>query len=154
MMTKFFILKLLLLTGCLLALAQSSWASEPIAIIVNKDNPLTDISSNKLVQVYKGRVSVWSHGEKVIMVNRPHTKEIRSQFYKVILKSKPTQNFFRQGSPVPVKMMVQRSGRATVKFVSKVPGAIGYVYLKDVNKEVKILTVDNISPKSEDYKIK
>lgn len=118
--------------------------AENIAVIVNQANPLNNLSVSQLARIYKGQQQYWPDGKPIVLVNRPADSNIRKTFYKEVLDSKPTQKFFIPGSPVPLKTIVQESTLATIRFVSNMPEAIGYVYsrkLDKTNKDIKKIWV-------------
>jgi len=44
--------------------------SEPLAIVVNRNNPITEMSLADLRRVYRGQRSRWSNGRRVTLVMR------------------------------------------------------------------------------------
>ena len=131
----------------------SLWA-EPIAIITNKANGIKDIKSSFLAKIFMGRAGKWPDGQKIFVVDRTSESEIRFQFYKIVLNSKPTKKFLKPQSPVPFKAMILKTDVSTRKFVGRIPNAIGYIYLRDVNDKVKVLKVDGKLPGEDGYKIR
>ncbi len=131
----------------------SLWA-EPIAIVTNKTNDINGLRSSSLSKIFMGRKGKWPDGQKIFVVERLSDSEIRFQFYKIVLNAKPTKTFLKPRSPVTFKPMVLKTGKSTCKFVSRIPNAIGYIYLSKVNKKVKVLQIDGKLPGEEDYKIK
>jgi len=131
----------------------SLWA-EPIAIITNKANSTNDLKSNYLANIYKGRIKKWPDGQRIFVVDRSPDSEIRFQFYKIVLNSKPTKMFLKPKSPTLLKTTALKTGMSTKKFVSRIPNAIGYIYLREVNDKVKVLEIDGKLPGDEGYEIK
>lgn len=125
--------------------------AESIAIIVNKSNQADNISSVALSNFYKGLIEKGENGQRVIVVNRPKDDKIREKFYKIILRSKATKKFYKTGSPLPFKTLTIESDRAMLRFVSRIPNSIGYMYLSEVDDTVKVLKVNGIAPSLKDY---
>jgi len=46
-------------------------APEPLAIVVNRSNPMSEISLSDLRKLYRGQRSRWSNGRRVTLVMRP-----------------------------------------------------------------------------------
>ncbi len=130
----------------------NSWA-EPIAVIVNKVNETNDLKSSFLTRIFMGKTEKWPDGQKIFVVDRSSDSEIRFQFYKIVLNSKPTKRFLKPRSPVLFKAMTLKTDLSTRKFVGHIPNAIGYIYLREVNDKVKVLKVDGKLPGDEGYKI-
>jgi phosphate transport system substrate-binding protein len=133
--------------------------AEGIAVVVNRANPVDKLSIAQLARIYKGQQQQWPDGKQIIVVNRPVDSAVRKVFYQKVLASKPTQKFYLPNTPIPFRTIVQRSSLATVKFVSNLPEAIGYLYLNELeldekSKNVKIIRVieieDDPSPPSEE----
>ncbi|MFQ5444984.1 MAG: substrate-binding domain-containing protein [Nitrospinales bacterium] len=121
---------------------------------MNKKNKINNLSKANLARIYRGAIENWNNGKRILVVNRPFNRQIRAEFYKKILNSKPTKKFFKRGSPIPIKMMIQQSSLATIKFISRIPNALGYIYLSQLTDEVKVLSINNARPENNDYLIK
>jgi ABC-type phosphate transport system substrate-binding protein len=117
-----------------------AWA-EPIAVIVNNDNPITSLGKTNISAMYRGEELHWSHGGRIKLVNREISSSIRKQFYQNALNARSDQQFFRPGTPVAVQSLIQRSDEAVIRFVSAIEGAIGYVNLSSVIDAVKVVFV-------------
>jgi ABC-type phosphate transport system substrate-binding protein len=117
-----------------------AWA-EPIAVIVNNDNPITSLEKTNISAMYRGEELHWSHGGRIKLVNREISSSIRKQFYQNALNARSDQQFFRPGTPVAVQSLIQRSDEAVIRFVSAIEGAIGYVNLSSVIDAVKVVFV-------------
>jgi ABC-type phosphate transport system substrate-binding protein len=107
------------------ALAQA----ETFAVIVNKNNPSNQLSASSIAGMYRGETLHWQGGDRIKLVNREISAETRQIFYFHVLNAKPDQVFYRQGTPVPVQSVIERSDDAVVRFVGSIEGAIGYVSL-------------------------
>ena len=131
----------------LLATLGSLWCfpalghAEPLAVIVNKANPLLALNLGTLASMYRGEELHWPHGGRIKLVNREIRSPVRKRFYRKVLNAKPAQKFYRQGTPITVPSLIQRSDEAVLRFVAAIPGAIGYVHLSKVNESVKVVLV-------------
>ncbi len=131
-----------------------SLLAEPIAIITNKANSTNDLKSSLLANIYKGRTGKWPDGQKIFVVDRLSDSEIRFQFYKIVLDSKPTKKFLKPKSPITFMPMTLKADKSSRKLISRIPNAIGYIYLSSVNDKVKVLKVNGKLPGDEGYKIR
>ena len=142
--------KTLLLLYCLAWLCWAapvlSLRAEPIAIIVNKANDTHSLKSNDLARIYKGQLQRWSDGQRIAVINRPVGSQIRLQFYHRVLGSNPTKKFFRAGSPIPFKTLRSKSALTTRKLIARVPNAVGYIYLSQVDDTIKVIKIDRALP--------
>ncbi len=118
-----------------LAIASILWVCsafgqpDSIAVIVNKNNPSTQLSAANVAAMYRGETLHWQGGDRIKLVNRDLSTETRQLFYLQVLNAKPDQVFYRQGTPIPVQSVIERSDEAVVRFVGSIEGAIGYVSL-------------------------
>jgi ABC-type phosphate transport system substrate-binding protein len=103
--------------------------AEPLAVIVNKNNPNASLSTTTVASMYRGETLHWPGGDRIKLVNREISAEARKTFYLRVLNAKPDQVFYRQGTPIPVQSVIERSDDAVVRFVGSIEGAIGYVSL-------------------------
>lgn len=103
--------------------------ADPLAVIVNKNNPNTSLSTTAVASMYRGETLHWPGDDRIKLVNREISAEERRTFYLRVLNAKPDQVFYRQGTPIPVQSVIERSDEAVVRFVGTIEGAIGYVSL-------------------------
>jgi ABC-type phosphate transport system substrate-binding protein len=131
---------------------------EPIAIVVNRGNPLSEVSLADLRRIYRGQRGRWSNGRRVTLVMRdPGTPE-RDAMLRVLygLDEEEYRRGFLQAifageaSDAP-KMLASPNG--VLRFVFNVPGAIGYVRASETDSNVKVLRVDGRLPGQPGYRI-
>ena len=119
--------------------------AEPLAVIANKNNPNTSLSTTTVASMYRGETLHWPGGDRIKLVNREISAEERKAFYLRVLNAKPDQVFYRQSTPVPVQSVIERSDEAIVRFVGVIEGAIGYVNLSAVkamkDSQIKIMLI-------------
>ena len=130
--------------------------SEPLAIVVNRSNPLTEISLADLRRVYRGQRSRWSNGRRVTLVMRdpgtPEREAILRTLYgvaEVEYRRAYLQAIFSGETSDAPKTLVSTHG--VVRFVYNVPGAIGYIRARDVDPSVKMLRIDGRLPGEPGY---
>lgn len=132
--------------------------AEPIAIIVNKNNPQNDISLRELDNIYKLKTVKWSNGGQIVPINRgfSSTAGIREAFSKIVhnMSLDDVQAFWLgqryKGITPP---LTQQSSVAVKRMIANVDEAIGYVYVNEVDSSIKILKVDGLGPNDPGYKI-
>ncbi len=119
--------------------------ADPLAIIANKNNPNASVSATAIASMYRGETLHWPGGDRIKLVNREISAEERKTFYLRVLDAKPDQVFYRQGTPVPVQSVIERSDEAVVRFVGVIEGAIGYVRLSTLQEvkdgQIKVLLI-------------
>ena len=119
--------------------------AESIAVIVNKNNPSEPLRQMTVAGMYHGETIHWPNGERIKLVNREISAPVRKQFYEHALNAKSDEVFYRQGTPIPVQSVIERSDEAVVNFVSTIEGAVGYVSLSRLKKigsdQVKVVLI-------------
>jgi ABC-type phosphate transport system substrate-binding protein len=132
--------------------------AEPLAIVVNRSNPMSEISLADLRRIYRGQRSRWSNGRRVTLVMRdpgtPEREAILQTLYGV------DEDEYRRGFLQAVfsgeasgAPRVLASPNGVLRFVFNVPGAIGYVRASEVDASVKTLRVDGHLPGETGYRL-
>jgi len=131
---------------------------EPLAIVVNRANPLSDVSLADLRRIYRGQRARWPNGRRVTLVMRdagtPERDAILQSLYRLdedeyhrgFLQSV----FTGEASDAP-KTLATSSG--VLRFVFNVPGAIGYVRASEADTSVKTLRVEGRLPGEPGYRL-
>jgi ABC-type phosphate transport system substrate-binding protein len=132
--------------------------SEPLAIVVNRYNPVDDLSFAELRRVFLGDRSHWTDGRRITIVMRepgdPERKTIlrdvcgmnEDQFKTHVLRGLFT-------SEILVSPKILASPGGVRKFLFNVPGAIGYLRLSDVDSSVKVVRIDKLLPDDKGYRL-
>jgi phosphate transport system substrate-binding protein len=117
------------------SLKETIIAYDALAVIVNPDNKVSQLTREQLEGIFTGKITNWNQvgGEnlKIIVYSR-ETSSGTYEFFKEHVMSK--KNF------VSSALLMAATG-AVVQSVSQTKGAIGYVGLAYVEKEVKALKV-------------
>ena len=132
--------------------------AEPLAIVVNRSNPLSEISLADLRRLFRGQRSRWSNGRRVTLVMRdpgaPEREAILRSLYGLDEdESRRTylQAVFAGVASDGPKTLASTNG--VLRFVYNVPGAIGYVRARDAGQSVKTLRVDGRLPGERGYRL-
>ena len=120
-------------------------AHDGIAVIVNPDNPVQNLSVDQLRAIYAGEVTNWSEvgGEDlpIQLVNRDEASGTREAFKSIIMDGTP---FDRRAAVL--------SGTGQVRdVVSRTRGAIGYISMgfvesKYAQTQVRAISVNHVEP--------
>ena len=120
-------------------LVENVVAIDGIAVITDKNNIVTDISSEVLTKVYTGEIINWSElgGEDaaIVVIGREAGSGTRDAFEE-LLKVKDSCKYAQE---------LDSTG-AVLARVASTPGAIGYVSLDVVNDTVLGLKIDGVEP--------
>ena len=113
-------------------------AYDGIAIIVNNDNPVTNISLEDLTKVYTGEITNWKdlggNDGEIVLIGRQAGSGTRDGF-ETITNTKDLCKYRQELT----------STGDVITTVSTNPDAIGYASLASVKDSVKALTVDGVT---------
>ena len=126
-------------------------ALEPILILVNKSNPVTNLTRQQVKDIFSGRIKNWKavggNDQPIAVVTRLHCKK-RPGHWKTILSDKSK---FRK-----LRLNVS-SADEMVRRVSDFSGAIGHTgstWLFETGNKVKRITIDGKQATAANLKIK
>lgn len=148
----------LLATALGLVAAPARAVAEPIAIIVDRDNPKTDISVDELKSLFLGKRGDWADGARVVPIDLDPSSPSRAVFLSQVMGMSASQ--FEQywvdqkvrGQGSPPRMASSES--TALKLVSRVRGAVAFVLASQVDASVRVLTVGGQSSGSPSYPLK
>ena len=126
------------LTGTVLAL-------DGIAVIVNPNNPVSDLSVEQIASIYKGEITNWKdvggNDAEIVLIGREAGSGTRDGFESIT------------GTNGACKYRQELTSTGDViTTVSQNPDAIGYASLASLKDNVKALTVGGIAPTEETVK--
>ena len=113
-------------------------ANDCILPVVHISNPLTDISSDHLRDIYLGLINNWKQLGGPDVPIAAISRDTASGTYEV------WHNIIMGREPVTIAQPLAHSSAEVVRAVSGNPGAIGYIGLGYLNAHVKPLKVDGV----------
>ena len=117
-------------------------ALDGIAVIVNPDNPVTNLTEEQIAQVYTGEITNWSavggDDAHIVCVGREAASGTRDGFESVTGTEDKCQYAQELTSTGDV-----------VQTVSSNPNAVGYASLASVSNAVRAVNVDGVTPSEE-----
>ena len=120
-------------------------AIDGIAVITDRTNTITGISTEQLADIYTGRIRNWSEvggqDEAIVVIGREAGSGTRSAFEELV-KVKDMCTYANELD----------SMGAVMARVAATPGAIGYVSLDVLNDTVQALSLDGIEPTEENIR--
>ncbi|HOH97011.1 MAG TPA: phosphate ABC transporter substrate-binding protein [Candidatus Cloacimonadota bacterium] len=121
-------------------------ANDGIAVIVHKNNPVTDLTVKQIQDIYTGKIKNWNQlggtNLPIVVISRDVASGTFEVFNEKALK----------GAKVDASAQMLASNNAIVNTVNTTPGAIGYVGLGYVSSDVKIVSVNKIMPSARTVK--
>lgn len=120
-------------------LSQYVIGEDAIAVVVNNQNPINNITLNQLASVYDGDIDNWKqlggNDDSITPVTREVGSGTRVNFEEMIMGN----NSYTKD------VVVESSTYAALQRVAVSPNAIGYVAQNAINPQVKVLKINNVS---------
>ena len=120
-------------------------AYDGIAVIVNPENPVADLSIETIAKIYTGEITNWSevggNNAEIVLIGREAGSGTRDGFESITDTEDACQ--YRQELT---------STGDVITTVAQNPGAIGYASVASVKDTVKALKVDGVAPTEETIK--
>lgn len=113
-------------------------AIDGIAIIVNKDNAVSDLSMEQIRKVYTGEITNWNQfggpDAEINVVTRESGSGTLDAFESIIMNKQA----------IKTNVNTQTATAGVRQVVSGDPNAIGFISMGSINDEIKVLSVDGI----------
>jgi ABC-type phosphate transport system substrate-binding protein len=137
---------------------QQMGSTEPLAIVVNRANPVENLSSAELQTIFLGGRSHWTNGRRITLVMRDPGEPERKTILRDVcgMNEDQLKTHFLHGlftGEILVSPKILSTPIGVRKFIFNVPGAIGYLRVSDVDSTVKIVHVDELLPGEKGYKL-
>ena len=120
-------------------------AYDGIAVIVNPENTVEDLTVEQIAAIYKGEVTNWSDvggiDAEIVLIGREAGSGTRSGFEEIVDVEDACQ--YRQELTATGDVITA---------VSQNPGAVGYASLASVKDTVKAIKVGGVAPSDETVK--
>ena len=110
-------------------------AYDAMAIVVHPENKVNDLTRQQLEDIFTGKIQNWSElgGDDLKII--PYSRETSSGTYEFFKESVLNDKNYVNG------IMSMPATGAIIQSVNQTPGAIGYVGLAYLNKDVKAINV-------------
>ena len=123
-------------------LTETVLAYDGIAVIVNLENPVSDLDVQTIAKIYTGEITNWSqvggNDAEIVLIGREAGSGTRDGFESIT----GTQDVCQYRQELT-------STGDVITAVSQNPGAIGYASVASVKDTVKALTVSGVAPSNE-----
>jgi len=115
-------------------------ARDGIVIVVNRANPVADLTLDQIRGIFTGRIKTWSEvgggGASITPITREEGSGTRSSFQELVMG----KEFFSDDA------LVEDSNGAIREIVATDPAAIGYISYGLIDNRVKALTISGVPP--------
>ena len=118
---------------------------DALVVILNKSNPIDNLSVEQLRDIYLGRITNWKQlngpNKLVQLVNRESGSGTKTLFQELVVHSIGSKNL-----QMSLKSIVNNSNAEVKETVRLIPGAIGYVSFGFVDDSVNGINVNLVKP--------
>ena len=137
-------------------LRRASSGEHTLAIVINRSNPVDNLSFDRLRKIFLGERSHWPNGRRIAVLmmarGRPERQAVLREIYH--MSEERYRDHFLRGlftRDVLVSPKTLASPAVVRKFLLDAPGAIGYLRASDVDESVKVVRIDGLLPSDTDY---
>lgn len=128
--------------GLVLSLGAGA-ATADVVIVVSARNPVTELTKNRVADIFLGKTNQFPDGEKAVPIDQVDGSPSRDEFYEKVSGRSPAQiraywskrMFTGRGQP-PQEF---ENGQALLKRIAQDPHAIGYVERNEVDSTVRVI---------------
>lgn len=133
-------------------------SAQTLAIVVNRSNPIDNLSFTELRKIFLGERNHWSNGHRIAIAMLDYGQPERRAVLKLIYRMDESsyQDFLLHGmfrGDVFVAPKTLTSPTILRKFVFNAPGAIGYLRAREVDATVKVVRIDGLLPEDKGYRL-
>jgi len=140
------------------SIAQTPRAAD-IAVVVNADTPVTDLSLSEVRNVLLGERQYWNSKLPVVLLIRAPAARERDVVLRVIYQMSEAQfkqywvaKIFRAEAAAPPRIVY--SNDMQFELLTALPGSIAFVDSRNMRAGVKVLRVDGHLPGEKDYPLR
>lgn len=123
-------------------------AYDCLSIIVNKNNPVSDVTMAEARDIYLGNITNWKevggNDEKIILLSRDSSSGTYVSFRKMVLRAgnkKGPEEYTETTIFLPSNEAIKQEAKASA-------GAVGYIGLGYADDSIKVLKVEGVMPSS------
>ena len=156
MKCRVWILAFLLVGFAAATAAPRAHGAEPLAVIVNRSNPVENLSMEDLRKYCLQQRKHWENNKRATIVLREPGQAEREAVLELIYRMSESDfnRYFLQGEFTGEVQGAPKHLSTAVgvrRFVFNVPGAIGFARLGDVDNTVKVLRINGYAPGDPQY---
>jgi len=133
----------------LLLLTAAPCFAHHMALVVNKENRVENVTSAHLAKIFRAEIKKWPDGKDIILVLHKNS----NGEMETLLRLNRISEDDLQAMLISHKDSIVRvdSDADVLKTVQSTPGAVGLVDVRSVNNAIKIVKVDGKLPMEDGY---
>jgi len=120
-----------------------------MAVVVNKDNDVGNVSSAYLAKIFRSDVKKWANGQPIVLILHNNSAG-EAETLQHLIKVSPTEwKALIAGHRDSIQMA--DSDADVLKIVQNTPGAIGLIDARAVDSTINVVRVDGKLPMESGY---
>jgi len=120
-----------------------------MAVVVNKDNDVGNVSSAYLAKIFRSDVKKWANGQPIVLILHNNSAG-EAETLQHLIKVSPTEwKALIAGHRDSIQMA--DSDADVLKIVQNTPGAIGLIDVRAVDSTINVVRVDGKLPMESGY---
>jgi|SRR6476661_3847137 ABC-type phosphate transport system substrate-binding protein len=120
-----------------------------MAVIVDKDNKVGNVSSVHLAKVFRTEIKKWPDGREVVLVFHTAAKGEKTTLQRLLKMSDSDLQSLLATHKNSIKMAATDAG--VIDLVESTPGAVGLVEVNSINGSINVVKVDGKLPTEAGY---
>lgn len=120
-----------------------------MAVVVNKDNTVENVTSAHLAKIFKGEVKKWPDGKVVVLVMHGASGDEITTLRHLNKMSEAEVKSMIASEKDAIRMV--GSDTELIDAVAAIPGAIGFVEERSITDRVRVVRVDGKLPMESGY---
>jgi len=137
------------LLGALLMSSAAPCLAHHMAVVVNKNNKIQNVSSAHLSKMFKLETRKWPTGEDVVLVLHKSSEDEVNTLARLNKMTAAEVRSFLAGHRDSIR--IADSDADVIELVAATPGAIGFVAERSINDRVSVVRVDGKLPLEAGY---
>src|SRR5271165_4434324 len=115
-----------------------------MAVVVNKDNGVENVTSAHLVRIIRGEVKKWPDGKSIVLVLHKDSEGETETLQRLNKMSVAEWHAFLAGHRDSIQFV--ESDAEVLKMVQSEPGAIGLIDVRAIDNTINVVHVDGKLP--------
>ena|SRR5277367_4673758 len=132
-----------------LASAVTPCFAHHMAVVVNKDNTIQNVTSDHLAKIFKGEVKKWPDGKNVVIVLHSSSAGEMTTLLHLTKMTEADMKAFLASHKDAIRTV--GSDANVIDAVGSTPGAIGFVEEHSITDRVTVIRVDGKLPMEAGY---
>ena len=115
-------------------------------VIVNRNNPTTQLTASDLKRIYNGNIKLWNNGHTVVPVVMSDSDPLSINFIKRVFgvdidiwRGLWIQKSLSGNAAPPHQ---EKNCSSVINFIASEPGAIGFIKKENLTGDVKVISID------------